>query len=109
SSEQAEILGGAGLGRVEGKCAASLCVGDQKRLELARALAAKPRLLLCGEVCSGLTETEMHEVLAFLRRPREQGTTIFYFEHNMRAIMSTCDQVVVLNFGQKLTEGPPLK
>jgi branched-chain amino acid transport system ATP-binding protein len=109
SSEVTEILEGVGLGRVSDKPAASLCVGDQKRLELARTLAAKPKLLLCDEVCSGLTETEMNEVLELLRRIRERGTTILYVEHNVRAIMSTCDRVVVLNFGQKLTEGPPLK
>ena len=51
----------------------------------------------------------MNEVLDLLRRSRERGTTILYVEHNMRAIMSTCDQVVVLNFGEKLTEGPPMK
>ena len=107
--EVAEILEGVGLGRVADRPAASLCVGDQKRLELARTLAAKPKLLLCDEVCSGLTETEMNEVLDLLRRIRGRGTTILYVEHNMRAIMSTCDQVVVLNFGEKLTEGPPLK
>ena len=109
SSEVAEILEGVGLGRVADRPAASLCVGDQKRLELARTLAANPKLLLCDEVCSGLTETEMNEVLDLLRRSRERGTTILYVEHNMRAIMSTCDQVVVLNFGEKLTEGPPMK
>jgi branched-chain amino acid transport system ATP-binding protein len=108
-SEVGEILERVGLGYVADKPAASLCVGDQKRLELARTLAAKPKLLLCDEVCSGLTETEMNQVLELLQRIREQGTTILYVEHNMRAIMSTCDQVVVLNFGQKLTEGPPLK
>ena len=107
--EVAEILEGVGLARVADSPAASLSVGDQKRLELARTLAAKPKLLLCDEVCSGLTETEMNEVLELLRRIRERGTTILYVEHNMRAIMSTCDQVVVLNFGEKLTEGPPLK
>jgi len=109
SNEVTAILEGVGLGHVAGRNAASLCVGDQRRLELARTLAAKPKLLLCDEVCSGLTETEMNEVLELLRRIRERGTTILYVEHNMRAIMSTCDQVVVLNFGQKLTEGPPLK
>ncbi len=109
SAEVTAILEGVGLGHVAGRNAASLCVGDQRRLELARTLAAKPKLLLCDEVCSGLTETKMNEVLELLRRIRERGTTILYVEHNMRAIMSTCDQVVVLNFGQKLTEGPPLK
>jgi branched-chain amino acid transport system ATP-binding protein len=109
SNEVTAILEGVGLGHVAGRNAAPLCVGDQRRLELARTLAAKPKLLLCDEVCSGLTETEMNEVLELLRRIRERGATILYVEHNMRAIMSTCDQVLVLNFGQKLTEGPPLK
>jgi branched-chain amino acid transport system ATP-binding protein len=107
ASEVSEILEQAGVLRVAGLPAATLCVGDQKRLELARAIATRPRLLLCDEVCGGLTESEMNDVLELLRRIRNQGTTILYVEHNMKAIMSVCDHVVVLNFGQKLTEGPP--
>jgi branched-chain amino acid transport system ATP-binding protein len=107
SSEVSEILKQAGLLPVANSFAATLCVGDQKRLELARTIATRPKLLLCDEVCGGLTETEMNKVLELLRWIRNQGTTILYVEHNMRAIMSVCDQVVVLNFGQKLTEGPP--
>ncbi len=109
ASEVSEILEQAGLLRVAGSPAATLCVGDQKRLELARAIATRPKLLLCDEICGGLTESEMNDVLELLRRIRNQGTTILYVEHNMRAIMSVCDHVVVLNFGQKLTEGPPRK
>jgi len=102
-----EILEQVGLAHVAGSIAATLCVGDQKRLELARTIATRPKLLLCDEVCGGLTENEMNEILDLLRQIRKQGTTILYVEHNMRAIMSVCDQVVVLNFGQKLTEGSP--
>jgi branched-chain amino acid transport system ATP-binding protein len=84
-----------------------LSVGDLKRLELARALAARPTLLLCDEICSGLTETESGLILRLLCDIRRAGTTILYVEHNLRAIMSVCDPVIVMNYGQKLAEGPP--
>ncbi len=84
-----------------------LSVGDLKRLELARALAARPTLLLCDEICSGLTETESALILRLLCDIRRAGTTILYVEHNLRAIMSICDPVIVMNYGQKLAEGPP--
>jgi branched-chain amino acid transport system ATP-binding protein len=87
--------------------AAMLSVGDMKRLELARALAARPSLLLCDEVCSGLTETETTLILRLLCDIRRAGTTILYVEHNLRAIMSVCDHVIVMNYGQKLVEGKP--
>ena len=87
--------------------AAILSVGDLKRLELARALAAHPLLLLCDEVCGGLSESETQSILALLRRIQQMGTTVLYVEHNLRAIMGVCEKVVVLNFGEKLAEGPP--
>jgi branched-chain amino acid transport system ATP-binding protein len=87
--------------------ASTLSVGDMKRLELARALAARPSLLLCDEVCSGLTETETALILRLLCDIRRAGTTILYVEHNLRAIMSVCDHVIVMNYGQKLIEGNP--
>ena len=87
--------------------AATLSVGNQKRLELARTLAAQPTLLLCDEVCSGLTESETASVLRLLREIQQSGTTILYVEHNLKAIMSVCDHVIVMNYGEKLAEGPP--
>jgi branched-chain amino acid transport system ATP-binding protein len=84
-----------------------LSVGDLKRLELARGLAVHPRLLLCDEICGGLSESETQSVLALLRRIPQMGTTVLYVEHNLRAIMGVCEQVVVLNFGEKLAEGSP--
>jgi branched-chain amino acid transport system ATP-binding protein len=87
--------------------AATLSVGNQKRLELARTLAARPTLLLCDEVCSGLTENETASVLRLLREIQQSGTTILYVEHNLKAIMSVCDHVIVMNYGEKLAEGPP--
>lgn len=85
----------------------ALSVGDQRRLELARTLAARPNLLLCDEVCSGLTESETASLLRLLRKIQGLGTTILYVEHNLKAIMSVCDYVIVMNYGQKLAEGLP--
>jgi branched-chain amino acid transport system ATP-binding protein len=96
-----------GIAHAANASASNLCVGDQKRLELARTLAAQPELLLCDEVCSGLTENEMLSVLELLCRIRQLGTTIVFIEHNLKAILSICDRILVLNFGQKLAEGPP--
>lgn len=102
-----EVLALVGLERFAHARATTLPVGDMKRLELARTLATQPRLLLCDEVCGGLSEAEMQSILALLQRIRKMGTTIFYVEHNMRAVMAVCDHVIVLNFGEKLAEGPP--
>jgi len=65
--------------------------------------------LLCDEVCSGLTEKETTSVLGLLCDIRKAGTTILYVEHNLKAIMSVCDHVIVMNYGEKLAEGPPEK
>ncbi|MGH9713743.1 MAG: ABC transporter ATP-binding protein [Candidatus Acidiferrales bacterium] len=96
-----------GIAHLVAMQASALSVGDLKRLELARALAARPSLLLCDEVCSGLTETETASILRLLCEIRGAGTTILYVEHNLRAIMSVCNPVIVMNYGQKLIEGPP--
>ena len=102
-----DILDLVGIASRAGTSAAALSVGDLKRLELARTLAARPRLLLCDEVCAGLTESEMQSILGLLRRIQSLGTTMIYVEHNLRAIVATCHHVIVLNFGKKLAEGPP--
>jgi branched-chain amino acid transport system ATP-binding protein len=105
--EGRRILEWVGLAQHSQAPAGTLSVGDQKRLELARCLAARPSLLLCDEVCSGLTASETAAVLALLRDIRARGTTILYVEHNLKAIMSICDHVVVMSSGEKLAEGPP--
>ncbi len=102
-----EILDWVGLAHFADWPAFALSVGDQKRLELARTLAARPRLLLCDEVCSGLTESETASLLRLLRKIQGLGTTILYVEHNLKAIMSVCDYVIVMNYGEKLAEGLP--
>jgi branched-chain amino acid transport system permease protein len=105
--EAMRILALVGIDHIPGLPSSRLCVGDQKRMELARAFAAQPRVLLCDEVCGGLTENETQAVLDLLRAIRGLGTTVLYVEHNLRAIMSVCDRVMVLNFGRKLAEGTP--
>jgi branched-chain amino acid transport system ATP-binding protein len=102
-----QVLERVGLAHRARAAAGTLSVGDQKRLELARALAARPSLLLCDEVCSGLTAAEAESVLRLLREIRAAGTTILYVEHDLKAIMAVCDRVIVMDHGQKLAEGSP--
>jgi branched-chain amino acid transport system ATP-binding protein len=102
-----EILESVKIAHLSRLRAWSLSVGDLKRMELARALAARPSLLLCDEVCSGLTESETHAILQLLVEIRRSGTTILYVEHNLRAIMSVCSRIIVMNYGRKLAEGTP--
>ena len=102
-----QVLARLGLERLAGTLAANISLGDQKRLELARALATEPELLLCDELCGGLSPTETRTMLDLLRHIRGQGTTIMYVEHDVKAIMAVCDHVMVLNYGRKLAEGKP--
>ena len=96
-----------GLDQKAHRMASELSLGDQKRLEVARALATAPDLVLLDEICGGLNHSETRIMLDLINRIRESGTTIMYVEHDMKAIMSICDRVTVLNFGQKLAEGKP--
>ena len=84
-----------------------LTIAGKKRLELARALAAQPKLLLLDEVLAGLNPTEIEYMIAIIRRIRDSGVTILIIEHLMQAIMSLSDRIVVLNYGKKLAEGAP--
>ena len=84
-----------------------LTIAGKKRLELARALAAQPKLLLLDEVLAGLNPTEIDHMIAVIRRIRDRGVTILIIEHLMQAIMSLSDRIVVLNSGEKLAEGLP--
>jgi len=102
-----EALKMVGLDSRARQLASALSLGEQKRLELARALATAPGLLLLDEICGGLTAAETKIMLNLLQTIRQSGTTIMYVEHDMKAIMSICDRITVLNFGQKLAEGKP--
>lgn len=87
--------------------ASELSVYEQRLLEVARALAIKPKLLLLDEVMAGLNPKETIQVGNIIQQLREEGTTIFMIEHNMRAIMRLSDRVIVLNLGAKIAEGKP--
>jgi branched-chain amino acid transport system ATP-binding protein len=84
-----------------------LTIAGKKRLELARALAAQPMLLLLDEVLAGLNPTEVEHMIGVIRRIRDRGISILIIEHLMQAIMSLSDRIVVLNYGEKLAEGLP--
>jgi branched-chain amino acid transport system ATP-binding protein len=96
-----------GLGDRLAMPAAQLTIAGKKRLELARALAARPLLLLLDEVLAGLNPTEIERMLTVIRSIRERGVSILIIEHLMQAIMGLSDRIVVLNSGQKLAEGTP--
>jgi branched-chain amino acid transport system ATP-binding protein len=87
--------------------AGNLTIADRKRLEIARALATRPKMLLLDEVMAGLRPTEVDEMVAIIKRLREGGMTIFVIEHIMRAIMALSDRIAVLHFGTKIAEGSP--
>lgn len=96
-----------GLSEFAGKVSGELPIGVKKRLELARALATRPRLLMLDEVMAGLTSTEVKTALELIRAIRKEGITLLIVEHIMEAIMPIADKVVVLDGGLKLAEGPP--
>jgi branched-chain amino acid transport system ATP-binding protein len=96
-----------GLGSQIDKPASALTVAGRKRLELAKALATDPRLLLLDEVMAGLTPVEIDEILPVIRAIRDSGVTILLIEHVMRAVMNLSDHAWVLNSGALIASGPP--
>ena len=84
-----------------------LPLGHLRRLEIARALALAPKLLLLDESFSGLRHDEIAQLEALIRATREDGVTVLLIEHNMRVAMGLCDRLVVLDHGRKLAEGAP--
>ena len=87
--------------------ARSLPLGERKRLEIARALATQPQLLLLDEAIAGLNPTEVSQIMDLIRAVQGTGVTICLIEHVMKAIMGLSDKVIVLNHGEKIAEGPP--
>jgi branched-chain amino acid transport system ATP-binding protein len=87
--------------------AGSLNVGQKKRLELARALAARPILLLLDEVLAGLNPSEIASMVEIVRQIRDQGITIIMIEHVMHAVMNVSDRIIVLDYGEMIAEGTP--
>jgi branched-chain amino acid transport system ATP-binding protein len=108
NSEEAEkILEFVGLSGMSDRRAADLTLVNQKRLEVARALATQPELLLLDEVMAGLNPAEVAEAMELVRKIRNKGITVIMIEHVMKAIMAICDRVIVLHHGEKLAEGKP--
>lgn len=96
-----------GMGDKMNSIVADLTIGDQRKLEMARALATKPKLLLLDEVMAGLTPTEIEECVELVQKIRDSGITILMIEHIMAALMKLSDRVVVLDHGKLIAEGTP--
>jgi branched-chain amino acid transport system ATP-binding protein len=96
-----------GLGAKAEQRASGLTLAERKRLELARALATEPILLLLDEVMAGLNPTETAAIVGLIRRINESGVSILLIEHNMKAVMALSHRIAVLNFGEKIVEGAP--
>ena len=107
AKESLELLDFVGLNGMESLPARELPIGGQKRLEVARALATHPDLLLLDEVMAGLNPAEVSEAIESIKQIREKGITIMLVEHVMQAIMDVSDRVIVLHNGEKLAEGMP--
>jgi ABC-type branched-subunit amino acid transport system ATPase component len=103
----AALLEFSGLAHKRDELAANLSFGEQRRLELARALAAEPKLLLLDEPAAGMNAEEIEELDQRIRRVRDGGVTVLLIEHHMELIMAVADRIAVLNFGQKIAEGRP--
>jgi branched-chain amino acid transport system ATP-binding protein len=105
--EAMESLEFVGLSAVRAIPAKDITLANQKRLEVARALATKPELLLLDELIAGLNPTETTEAMELVTKIRDKGITIFMIEHVMKAIMGICDRLIVLHHGEKIAEGTP--
>lgn len=106
-ADAVDLLNFMGLYSQRGMLAKNLTHGQQRRLEVAVALAAKPTLLLLDEPLQGMNHEEVKTMLEKIAEIRDGGKTVLLVEHNMRAVTSLCDKVVVLNFGEKIAQGLP--
>lgn len=105
--EAMTLLEFVGLSKVSNSPARDLTLANQKRLEVARALATKPELLLLDELMAGLNQTEITQAMDLVKQIRGKGITVVMIEHVMKAIMNVCDRIIVLNYGKKIAEGTP--
>ena len=102
-----ELLGYCGISQRANELACSLAYGDQRRLEIARALATEPKLLALDEPAAGMNATETAALKLLLERIRHDGITLLLIEHDVKLVMGLCDSVAVLDYGEKIAEGAP--
>jgi branched-chain amino acid transport system ATP-binding protein len=105
--EAVDVLAFVGLAHRQDSLASALTLAQRKRLEIARALATRPSVLLLDEVLAGLTPAEILQAVELVRQIRARGITIVMIEHVMRAVMDLSDRVLVLNYGRLIADGPP--
>ena len=106
-AESLHLLDSVGLGDKAHSLASQLTLTDQKRVELARALATRPKVLLLDEPLGGLNLTEVGAAVALLRQVQASGITVVLVEHNVRAVRALCDRLIAFNYGQTIVEGGP--
>lgn len=102
-----DLLEFTGVAGVEDEAARNLSYGSQRRLEIARALATRPKLLLLDEPAAGMNPAEKHSLAELIGSVRDRGVTVLLIEHDMSLVMSVCDRIAVLDFGKKIAEGRP--
>lgn len=107
TNETLRILEAVGLIEKRNECAISLSIGHRKKLELAKAIATRPEVILLDEVVAGLNSREADDMITYIHHIQKQGITILLIEHVMKAIMSLSNRIVVINYGQKISEGRP--
>jgi branched-chain amino acid transport system ATP-binding protein len=107
NKEAEEIMNFLGLWELRNRYPDSLPYGQQRQVEIARALAARPRLLLLDEPTAGMNLTEKREILETMEKMSDKGIGIIVIEHDMRLVMNVCDRIILLNFGEQIAEGSP--
>jgi branched-chain amino acid transport system ATP-binding protein len=107
ASRALALLEFVGLGDIADVDAGTLPYGQQRRLEIARALATEPKLLLLDEPAAGMNESESQDLLRLVGKIRDQGVAVLLIEHDMHVVMSVCDRLAVLNFGKRIALGTP--
>ena len=106
-AEIGELLEFSGLAGKQNELASNLAFGEQRRLELARAMATQPKLVCLDEPAAGMNAEEIRELAVRIRAIRDRGITVLLIEHHMELVMDVTDRIAVLNFGQKIAEGTP--
>jgi branched-chain amino acid transport system ATP-binding protein len=104
-----ELLNFVGIVRYANELAKNLAYGDQRRLEIARAMGTSPSLLMLDEPAAGMNPAEKAALMRLIQRIRDQGLTILLIEHDMKVVMGISDRIAVLDFGEKIAEGEPLE